>query len=114
MYVTNFKNGDIKQKTFFKKYSNTSNKIKIKSCKVHYEKNVKENQESNFEMWKCIRSVINNKNNNVNYPKSIIDSDKTINSLTEIANVFNKNFPNIGKNLASSCNNSLKIDLINL
>ena len=110
MYVTHFKNGDIKQKTFYKKYSNKLNKIKIKSRKMHYEKNIKENQESSYEIWKCIRSVINNKNNNVNSPKCIIDNDKTINSSTEIANIFNKYFSNIGKNLASSCNNSLKTD----
>ena len=88
MYVTHFKNGDIKQKTFYKKYSNKLNKIKIKSRKMHYEKNIKENQESSYEIWKCIRSVINNKNNNVNSPKCIIDNDKTINSSTEIANVL--------------------------
>ena len=54
--------------------------------------------------------MINNKNNNVNSPKCIIDNDKTINFSTEIANVFNKYFSKIGKNLASSCNNSLKTD----
>ena len=77
---------------------------------MYYEKNIKETQESSYEIWKCIWSVINNKNNNVNFPKCIIDNDKTIDSSTEIANVFNKYFSNIGKNLASSCNNSLKID----
>ena len=41
---------------------------------------------------------------------SIIDNDKTINSSTKFANVFNKYFSNIGKNLASSCNNFLKTD----
>ena len=81
---------------------------------MHYEKNIKENQESSYEIWKCIRFAINNKNNNVNSPKCIIDNDKTINSSTEIANVFNKYFSNIGKNLASLCNNSLKTDFTNL
>ena len=41
MHVTHFKICDIKQKTFYKKYSNTLNKIKIKSRKMHYEKNIK-------------------------------------------------------------------------
>ena len=80
MYVTHFKNGDIKQKTFSKNYSNKLNKSKIKSIKMHYEKNITENQESSYEIWKCIRCVINNKNNNVNFPKFIIDNYKTINS----------------------------------
>ena len=54
MHVTHFKNGDIKQKTFYKKYSNKlnkiTNKIKIKLRKMHYEKNIKENQESSYVM----------------------------------------------------------------
>ena len=43
MYVTHFKNGDIKQKIFYKKYFNKLNKIKIKSRKMHYEKNTLKN-----------------------------------------------------------------------
>ena len=52
MYVTHFKNGDIKQKIFYKKYSNKLNKIKKKSRKMRYEKNIKENQKSTYEIWK--------------------------------------------------------------
>ena len=78
MYITHLKNGNIKQKTFYKKYSNKLNKIKTKSHKMHYEKNIKENQESSYEIWKCIRSIINNKNNNLNYPKCIINNDKLL------------------------------------
>ena len=107
MYVTNFTNGDTEQTTFYKRYCNKLNKIKKISRRMHYEKSIKENKDSSYETWKCIRSVINNKNDNIKSPKCIIDNNKTTTSSIEISNILNKYFSNIGKNLASLCNNSL-------
>ena len=105
MFKTHYINGNLNNKSYFKKYSNKLTKIKALSKKLFFTNKLQENHNNPREMWNVIRSTLPNgsKHSSPNIESLHINGNKIADS-QQMANHFNDFFCNIGARLAKAQN----------
>ena len=110
MYRTQFLSKDLDKVAYYKKYSNTLNKLKW-ICKSSYYKQQFELNKTNLKnTWKFIGTIINRKPRGHTVPAKLHYNGNTYTDKHDIVNQFNEYFINIGPNLASTIHSSIKPD----
>ena len=108
MYRTHYLSKDLDKVAYLKKYSNTLNKLKW-TCKSSYYKQPFELNKNNLKTtWKLIGTIINRKSKGHIVPAKLHYNVKTYTGKHDIVKQFNKYFINIGPNLASTIDSTIK------
>ena len=110
MYRTLFLSKHLDKVGYYKKYSNTLNKLKwtCKSC--YYKQQFELNKNNLKNTWKLIGTILNRKPKGHTVPAKLHNNGKTYTDKHDIVNQFNEYFINIGPNLASTIHSSIKPD----
>ncbi len=108
MYKTFFLFGDLRMRSFYKRYSNLLIRIKEKSKKLYYEKKFDQIKGNIKNTWKAINSIVNIKKTKKQSLSSIKVNNEIISDPKLMANQFNDFFRNVGPNLAKNIPNSNK------
>ena len=97
MFRTHFIEGNLAERTLFRRYSNTLTRIKVLSKKIHFYSEFARDKKNPRKTWVIIRSALPCKPNCEPpvAPKETQDPNV-------IANQFNDYFCSIGSNLADS------------
>ena len=110
MYRTHFLSKDLDKVAYYKKYSNTLNKLKwtCKSC--YYKQQFELNKNNLKNTWKLIGTILNRKPKGHIVPAKLHNNGKTYTDKHDIVDQFNEYSINIGPNLASTIHSSIKPD----
>ena len=84
----------------YKSYKNRLTSILRASKKAYYCKLLSEQRYNTTETWKILRTVIGNNVHKSSYPSHFVFENNQVGDKTDIANIFNKFFTNIGPDLA--------------
>ena len=88
--------------TRYKTYKNKLTSILRLSKKTYYSKLLVEHRNNIAETWQILRTVIGKHLKHSSYPNHFIVEGSKVDNKTEIANVFNNFFTNIGPDLANN------------
>ena len=110
MYRTHFLSNDLDKVAYYKKYSNTLNKLKWTLKSSYYKQQFELNKNNPKNTWKLIGTIINRKPKGHTVPAKLPYNGQTYTNKHDIVNQFNEYFINIGRNLASTIHSSIKPD----
>ena len=110
MYRMHFLSKDLDKVAYYKKYSNTLNKLKWTCKSSCYTQQFELNTNNLKNIWKLIGTIINRKPKGHTVPAKLHYNGKTYTEKHDIVNQFNEYFINIGPNLASTTHSSIKPD----
>ena len=108
MYGTQFLSKDLDKVAYYKKYSNSLNKLKWTCKSSYYKQQFKLNKINLKATWKLIGTIINRKPKEHNVPAKLHYNGKTYTDKHATVNQFNEYFINTGRNLASTLHSSVK------
>ena len=106
MYRTHYLSKDAKKINAYKKYANMITVLKQKSKKDFYSTQFLKYKYNLKHTWKLIGTLIKRKTKGQSYPTRIIHNNKVYTKRTDIAELFNNYFVNIGPTLAKDINDS--------
>ena len=106
MYRMHLLSKDLDKVAYYKKYSDTLNKLKWTCKSSYYKQQFELNKNNPKNTWKLIGTIINRKPKGHTVPAN----GKTYTDKHDIVNQFNEYFINIGPNLASTIHSSIKAD----